>query len=79
MKLKKFRLGNLSEKMPDSKLKRIFGGGYNGPYCCAYNTDGGAGGTCIAFGGSPTEAEFMAGPNGWWGCNTDEIWLNCCN
>jgi hypothetical protein len=52
---------------------------YDGPMCCAFSTeDQWPTKTCLSFGGSPIEAEFMAGSNGWWGCNTEEIWNNCC-
>ena len=75
--LKRFSFGNVSEKFSDSMLKAVIGGYYDGPWCCAYNTHGGYGGICLNGGGSPAEAEFMAGSDGWWGCNTEEVWDNC--
>ena len=77
--MRKIVLDELEKVLSANAMKRITGGyGGGSGNCCAYNTHGGYGGTCLTGGGGPVEAEFMAGPNGWWACNTQEVLCNCC-
>ncbi|GEM_PF-4504468 len=59
-----------------SEMKSISGGT---GMCCAYAAHwSDPGFICINYGGSPAEAQFMAEEDGWWACNTPEIWDVCC-
>ena len=59
-------------------MKVIFGGSGSAGNCCSYsNSSSGSNFTCINGGGSPTEAEFMAGSGGWWACNSSVVKSTC--
>lgn len=64
--------------LENREMKAIYGGsGGASDSCCAYSTSSsGSSFTCVPYGGA-AEAEFMAGPNGWWGCNTAIIKQVC--
>ena len=72
-------IDTLEKVLSPKEMKNVTGGSYDGPWCCAYNNSGGDGGICLNGGGSPIEAEFMAGANGWWACNSQEVISNCCS
>ena len=51
---------------------------YDGPMCCAYSTHWLDPRMYCLVNPNAEDAEFLAGPNGWWGCNTDEVKTYCC-
>ena len=67
---KKICLDGLKKVMNPKEMKNILGGSGS---CCIWESptpDWGCTDTAIA-------AEFMATPNGWWGCNTAEAIERC--
>ncbi len=66
-------------KLEKQEMKLISGGSrVASGNCCAYNNDWRESGfTCLNYGGSPGGAAFMAGEEGWWGCNSAEIIEAC--
>lgn len=76
-KLSKIKLQD-AVALEDREMKTIFGGSGGGSgECCAYNTNYlSSGFTCVQ--GGATAAMFMAGSNGWWACNTEQVIEVCC-
>ena len=75
-RLLKISLSQNAEILNDNEMKQVVGG-YSG-YCkCAYNTDYNKAEMICMPGGCDIDAEFMAGKNGHWECNTDAVLHNC--
>lgn len=67
----------VSTRLNKQEMKRIAGGAVGGN-CCAYNADWKKPGfTCMSGGGTPMTANFMAGADGWWACNSAEVIAAC--
>lgn len=73
--MRKINFANARHVLTEKEMKNVLGGSGGG--CCAYSTNYASSNfTCMNTGGA-SGAEFMAGSNGWWACNTPEVKSTC--